>query len=113
MAGVWLISQSYEKRVCTIRSIDNQSALNEVLRVTRKSRLPSQNGGEVMEKSLVEKINELNKYCKGSLTFTHYTVGWEVGSYEEKTPFRIMRVLEKTFGEAVRMAYQEMLSDKK
>ena len=66
-----------------------------------------------MKKRKVEDmVEELNKYCKNSLSFTKYTGGWLVSSYEGGSLFRHRDAEAPTFKEAVEKAYQKMLKDK-
>jgi len=71
---------------------------------------------------LEQKIEKLDKYCKGSLAFTHYTVGWDIHSYKDKTLFEVKGKLykekrgylsAKTFKGIVDLAYKEMLKDRR
>ena len=69
--------------------------------------------------SLEDKINELNEYCEHSLSITHYTTGWEVGSYGRDTLLESDGELYQKFGhpagksleEAVNKAYNFMMAN--
>ena len=72
--------------------------------------------------SLKDKINELNEYCKHSLSITCYTNGWEITSCKKGTLFTIDEeryqrfggyIRGKTLEEVVNKAYKFMLEDMK
>lgn len=71
--------------------------------------------------TLAEKVEELNKYCDGTLVFTHY-FEWTISSYRDKSLFdvegKVMKkygkyLRDKSFKRLVNKAYQLMLEDKK
>ena len=45
-----------------------------------------------------DKIEALNKICKGTLSFTHFTWGWEISSYGKNTFFKVRNKLYKDNG---------------
>jgi hypothetical protein len=72
---------------------------------------------------LLDKINELNNYCRKSLSITHYPAsGWEISSYKDGTLFcvdgRLYRenynyhLHDKRLNNLINTAYKEMLKDK-
>ena len=73
--------------------------------------------------SITEKIESLNNYCGGSLGVTHFTGGWEISSYRDRTLFKFGGRLwkeknryylkSKFFSDLIDMAYGEMLEDMK
>lgn len=72
--------------------------------------------------TIIEKIEELNKYCKGSLGIQHFSTGWEISSFADGTLFRFKGELYNKqqdfiralyFAEVINLAYQAMLDDKK
>lgn len=69
-----------------------------------------------------KKIKELSSYCKNSLVFTQYSLGWEISSYEDNTLFHCGNKLykknhgcleNKSFKRLVDEAYNIMLADEK
>ena len=47
--------------------------------------------------TLIKKIKELNELNRGSLSITHYTLGWEVSSYKDNTPLNKEHVVGEDF----------------
>ena len=66
-----------------------------------------------MKKNLKEMIEELNEYCKRSLTITCYNARWEIGSYAEDSIFNWPKRIEaNTILIATTRAYNLMKKDK-
>lgn len=72
-------------------------------------------------KYLIDKIEELNLYVKGSLGITHYKNGWELHSYKDGTLFVVDGkpygkyggyLKHKDFDRLIDIAYKLMLDDK-
>ena len=69
-----------------------------------------------------QKVERLNEYCDNTLGFTHYSAGWDINSYGDRTLFSCKEKLykknggyleAKTFKGVVNLAYKEMLKDTK
>jgi len=67
-----------------------------------------------------EKIEKLNKYCDGSISFVHYTK-WQISSYQDGSLFNPHESLyrehggnleHENFKGLIDLAYREMLADK-
>ena len=71
--------------------------------------------------SLEDKINELNEYCKRSLSITYYAKHWEISSYRRDTLLNFRREyyqkfrhpMGETIEEVVNKAYNLMIEDMK
>ncbi len=71
----------------------------------------------------LSKIEKLNKYVDGSLSFTHFTIrGWDISSYKAGSLFEVNNSLyelnkgylhNKNFVTLIDIAYEKMLEDKK
>ena len=69
-----------------------------------------------MKKTLVQKIDELNGYCKNSLGFTYFTSGgWEISSYQDNTLFEAgkNKPEDHDFAKLVDKAYKIYLKESK
>ena len=56
-------------------------------------------------KELSEKIEEMNKACKGTLSITHYSAGWQLDSYGYGTMFEKAYVYAETIIEVIEKAW--------
>ncbi len=70
-----------------------------------------------MKKTLVQKIDELNGYCKNSLGFTYFSAdGWEISSYKDNTLFNSVsenQLRDHDFNKLVNKAHRFYLKEKK
>ena len=72
-----------------------------------------------MKKTLVQKIDELNGYCKNSLGFTYFSAdGWEISSYQDDTLFNAGNrnrecTRDHDFTKLVNKAYKIYLKERK
>jgi hypothetical protein len=56
-------------------------------------------------KELSEKIEEMNKACKGTLSITHHSTGWQLDSYGCGTMFEQAYIYAETIVKVIEKAW--------
>lgn len=69
-----------------------------------------------MKKTLEQKINELDEFCGGKFSVTHYAEGWQFCPYDENGIFttsgKYYNTTDKDFAGLINKAYKIMLREK-
>lgn len=62
--------------------------------------------------TIIEKIEKLNTFCNGSLGFTHYSAGWEISSFKDKTFFGIKgKLYKKNHGYLLNKSFESLVNE--